>query len=362
MKSLVTKTNILNILKIALSVFVCVYILIAPITVFPLLKQNQSLVNKQIKIDYMGIIELWNIDTFEGGSKSRTNFLEKQAISFEKKYIGTFIMVYTMSEEQAKLNLANGLRPDIVSFGIGIGDELIQSLIPLKSEYNVRSDLIDGGKCNGIQYAIPYLLGGYVLVNDNEYQLKDDINTSLGFGGASNNNASLSIAVNNVKANKIFKDSENIDSFNAYDKYLDKKFDTLLGTQRDLYRILNRIDKGNMSSRSFEYVSGFSDLVQYLGICTTDVIKQDIALEFITMLLSDKVQSSISDYNMFSTTNVKLYSSGEFANMEKALSKNLKTLNVFLTKEKLNEIKQLSLNCLNGVSNSFTELKKYLVG
>ena len=34
------------------------------------------------------VLELWNVDTFEGGTASKSGFLEKVALAFEKKYKG----------------------------------------------------------------------------------------------------------------------------------------------------------------------------------------------------------------------------------------------------------------------------------
>ena len=125
------------IIKILMSIFILLYIGIAPITIFPRLKQSQGLVNKEIQIDYMGILELWNVDTFEGGSVSRTAFLQKRAMEFEKQHTGTFIMVQSMTLEQVQLNIENGNLPDMISFGIGIGDEIINHLSPIDFDINV---------------------------------------------------------------------------------------------------------------------------------------------------------------------------------------------------------------------------------
>ena len=48
--------------------------------------------------------------------------------------------------------------------------------------------------------------------------------------------------------------------------------------------------------------------------------------------------------------------------MEQALSKPLKTLSVFLTNEKIEEIKLLAEKVTNGDMESFSKLKNYLVG
>ena len=349
--------------KISLSALIVVYLFLAPVLIFPVLKQSQSSINQEIQVDYMGILEMWNIDTFEGGSKSRTLYLENCAIEVEKKSVGTFIMCTNMTVEQAVLNIQSGKLPDLVSFGIGMGEKLINYLIPLSSTYGVRDDLVEGGMCNKLQYAIPYILGGYTLISDTDYQLDETkkINGNVGVGLGDYTSPLLALAVNDIEINSQFEQNDNIDSFTAYDKFLDKKFDTLLGTQRDLYRVKNRIDKGNMMPKNYHYFSGFSDLVQYVGICSKDPVKQEIAQKFIDHLLSNNSQQKISDMNMFSVKLDNLYLGDEYEIYEKALSKPLKTLNVFLSQEKLKEIKVLSKKALSGDKLAKQELEKYLV-
>ena len=349
--------------KTTLSIFVVIYIFLAPITIFPILKQSQGSINQEIKVDYMGILEMWNIDTFEGGSKSRTTFLEKRAVEFEKKNTGTFIMCTNMTVEQAVLNIQNDKLPDLISFGIGMGEKLINYLMPLSSAYGVRDDLVEGGMCNKIQYAIPFILGGYTLISDTNYQLDGNkkIGEMLGVGLNDYTNPLLALVVNNIETDSQFEQNDDMDSFTVYDKFLDKKFDALLGTQRDLYRVKNRIDNGNMLPKNFHYFSGYSDLVQYVGICSTDPVKQEISKKFIEHLLSNNSQQKISDINMFSVKLNNLYVDNEYENMEKALSKPLKTLNVFLSQEKLKEVKTLSQKALLGDQMAKKELEKYLV-
>src|SRR5574344_2147620 len=116
-------------LKVGISTLLIIFLITAPLTLFPNLQSLQANVNKSATFEYEGILELWHIETFEGGSVSRANFLEKQAIAFEKKHKGSYIVIESMSLEQFKLNLANGKKPDILSFGIGIGDGITDSLI-----------------------------------------------------------------------------------------------------------------------------------------------------------------------------------------------------------------------------------------
>ena len=38
------------------------------------------------KSEYQGMIEIWNVDTFEAGSVSKTSILESRAKAFQMKY------------------------------------------------------------------------------------------------------------------------------------------------------------------------------------------------------------------------------------------------------------------------------------
>lgn len=359
MKNIKAKNILKYIIKILMSIFIVLYIFVAPFTIFPKLNASQGYVNKQIEIEYMGILEMWNIDTFEGGSVSRTTYLEKRAIEFEKTHTGTFIMVQSMTPEQAKLNIQNGNMPDMVSFGIGVGSDLLEILQPFSKEFNVRDDLLNSGKFNQTQYAIPFLLGGYTIINETNSQF--DNSQVLGCGLNGYNNGLIALAVNEINFQNTYENNSQLDTFDAYDKYLDKKFDCLLGTQRDMYRVVNRVEKGNMSPRSFYCLSGYTDLVQYVGITSQDATKKEISLQFIEHLLSEESQQKLASINMFSVNTSSLYQAGEFAQLEKALASPLKTLNVFLSNEKLEEIKSLSLSVIQGNSKDKNSLIKYLV-
>ena len=61
-------------LKVLLSVIIIAFIWLAPFTLLPNLLNAQAQVNRTEKYEYQGILELWHIETFEGGSISRASF------------------------------------------------------------------------------------------------------------------------------------------------------------------------------------------------------------------------------------------------------------------------------------------------
>ena len=107
-------SNILNFgLRILLIAFVVIYIIFSPLVFIPKLSTKNFLQERE-NINYK-IIELWNIDTFEGGSVSRTRFLERCAVQYEKQHKGQFFMIKNMTVSQAISNLENSM-PSYISY------------------------------------------------------------------------------------------------------------------------------------------------------------------------------------------------------------------------------------------------------
>ena len=105
------------------------------------------------------ILTLWNIDVFEGGVWSRTEFLSSVASSFAKD--GVLIMVVSHTIESAKEMIKKGSFPDMISFGVGVY---------FATEHAKKLPKIDflGGEINGECYAYPWCVGGYFLIGKNE--------------------------------------------------------------------------------------------------------------------------------------------------------------------------------------------------
>lgn len=81
---------------ICLVAFVCAVI----VFVLPALPQKPA---AKAKIDgYAGVLELWNVESFEGGCGSRQAWLTGRAAKFENKNKGLYVHVTTLSPSQAK--------------------------------------------------------------------------------------------------------------------------------------------------------------------------------------------------------------------------------------------------------------------
>ena len=109
---------------------------------------------------YGGVVELWNVETFEGGSGSRTAWLTRQAAAFEREHEGLFVHVTTLSAEQAAQKLKEGERFDVLCFS-GSGENYLPLLRPINAA--VRSNVEASGTVRGVQYALPLYCGIYAL-------------------------------------------------------------------------------------------------------------------------------------------------------------------------------------------------------
>ena len=93
-------------------------------------------INEQSKItapsEYKGIISLWQIDGFEGGSGSRKQFLLKVAREFEKKNNGVLVMVINHTFLSAKENVFWILKTYHILCLIGIAFGVVELIVALK--------------------------------------------------------------------------------------------------------------------------------------------------------------------------------------------------------------------------------------
>ena len=349
--------------KFGLTGFLIFFLCVAPFSVLPNVLKVQGDVNKGNVFEYQGILELWHVETFEGGSVSRATFLERESRTFENKHKGTYISIQTMTLEQFDLNLSAGKKPNMLSFGIGVGSNFLNDLVVLDSE-NVRQDIAFGGKFNGKQMAIPYILGGYGIITNNGQNITDFANENMVSGQTnSDKNANGKTGVgllgtinplkamqkSNIKIAQIYDDSvdKNMDSYTAYDRFIKGNFSALVGTQRDVFRCENRVQNGKMQAINFNFLGGWTDIVQYVSIFKSNQIEEEMCKKFVSGLVSNEAQKKLSNYNLFSVLkNIKLYNVGTFADFENVLNNSLEVENVFLNKEQIDFQKQEAYYCV----------------
>jgi len=307
------------------------------------------------------VLNLWHIETFEGGSASRGKYLEKQAMKFNNLYNNCYVYINTLNVNQLKDNLQNNLTADVFSFGVGAGCLLSSTLNTLPKTNKIRQDLQPYGQLNKQILAYPYLLSGYCLIShenllkesnfkDKNYYNNLTINKKeikgLSFAREESFNPVEVLKVNNIKLSGTNL-LNSATSYASYLQFISKKTVSLLGTNRDVIRCKNREENGSLNSCKYTYLSGFSDLVQYIGVNKTLTgEKQKYAIEFAKFLLEDEAQKDVKNYGLFSTINLQLYDKDYMMHFENALKQNLLSVNVFSTFQQIESNKKDSLNCV----------------
>lgn len=308
-------------MKILCMVCAILYLIYSP-KIFRNKLSSIALLNKETKTEYK-ILELWNIDTFEGGSVSRSSFLEKCAILYEKNNKGQFFIIKNLTIEQSLQLLSENHLPAMISFGTGYGKNIKELVLPLYNSYSVRNDLLNNGKIDNIQFAIPYILGGYSIIGNNQNVINQINKENIFVSNSKYIDPIKVLEINNLTQYT----QENLSSFELYEGYIKNKYDLFLGTQRDVFRCLNRSKNGDIISE-YKLLSGYSDLIQYLSILDNKNFK--LCQNFLNFIISDTCQKKLCDINMFNVLKKNFYEDEFYGNFEKLLNQNLLSKNAFI--------------------------------
>ncbi len=219
------------------------------------------------------ILTLWNVDTFEGGYGSRTDYLSRICDRLTDK--GIFVIVSSYGLESAEKKINGGVLPDIISFGVG-ADFVLANAQPL-----AKSDFV-GGEALGRTYAEPWCRGGYFLISENPVNEHID---RLIVSKGNYNNPLCALHYSPYEA----KETVVLDPLSAYVEYL-KGGAVLLGTQRDVRRL-------TVKNKPFTAVplEEFCDLYQYIAITSANAEKIPYAKSALKFIVenSDKNVSEI---------------------------------------------------------------------
>lgn len=347
---------------VCISKFFLICLLIAIMVLFPLAKvlydkHGEGFSEKFFgkTSEFQGILRLWNIDSFEGGSFPKSSFLEKTAMLFEKQNKGVLIMVQNMTEDEVVSSVKSGIYPDMVCFGTGMNkffngkfhrldDSIGLSLLP---------NFYSAGLSEGSFVASPIMAGAYSLISSNERierankdtlpslstlafalafdksRKKDTVHTfSLTFGNGTHTSPLdafsrkfvSSSVVELAESGIIDKNYVSQSPYQAYENFVLGKASMLLGTQRDVFRMENRVSAGKESGARYEPIKEFTDLVQYLGILTNSKVKFSVCEKYLSFVLQEKQQKLLANIGMFSVTGAKLYDKSPLSELEKAIN------------------------------------------
>lgn len=198
----------------------------------------------------MIVLNLWQIDSFEGGRGSRANYIQSIAETFRED---CYITVTSISAEAARENLKKGTVPDMISYGAGIYG--IESFV---RQYDCWAN------------------GGYCLLTLEEESDFSDVtveNTIIN-GGIDNLVGAAAVLCGLHKASTDRPTG-------AYVKLIQGKFKYLLGTQRDIFRL-----KSRGVAFSVKPITEYNDLYQNISITATETERVKISDLFVKYLLS----------------------------------------------------------------------------
>lgn len=373
------KVKIKKLYRVLPYLFLAAVLVFVPIFVFPrvLSKNEQSPKQK-----YAGLVSMWHIENFEGGSLNRYQYLLQQMVELEKKHKGLLVNIKTLTVTEAKNLVEQGHLPDLVSFGTGAGDIFLDYTVSYNGKLNIRQEFIISGTVGNKIKAVAYMIGGYFLlcnnnliretVIDTNAQLIDNIyeasytynkgkDVRYSVVTARADNLPLAAVLKNTSKN--CKDNSVLwaeSQFEAYNKFVLGSACMLLGTQRDLHRILNRISQNNFFEYEVQYLKGYTDLVQYLAITSKDQSRQAKAQLVIEYLTAQSAQRSLNNIGMFGVDGNKYYTSEMLKDMEAAINQPVVTPNAFVSSEQLVALNELTISATKGDNSARNEIKSNL--
>lgn len=249
------------------------------------------------------VYEWWHIESFEGGGANRQNYLNNLCIEYEKQNPNILFMVRSVSVEQLESALSQST-PHLFSFSEQVAPIILPYLKSFDREYGVQDNFLESATYNGKLMALPFIASGYC-----HFTKTNSTNTTLYTGNNNAHNATHLIQ------NQVINGGETLSSYQCYCKFVNSNDIQLLGTARDLFRIKNLESLGRFSV-SYEPVSTFTDLIQYIGMTSSN----KTILDFVDFVLSDTNQRKLANLSLFSTKHLKLYNENTYSQMESALS------------------------------------------
>lgn len=191
-------------------------------------------------------LEVWQIDTFEGGTGSRRAYLEKickkycDEINKTDKNVRISAAVKQITVSAAEDFFKNGVYPDVVSFGAGV---------QVPYEHLVKLDFSTGeaGVYGGESYAAVWAQGAYAYITRKGETSVDTVIVCE--QEYANPILAYKMSGENLPQNVI-----KLPAKEAIYEFYRRKNCAMIGTQRDVYRLENKIE---IDVKSLE---GYNDL------------------------------------------------------------------------------------------------------
>lgn len=248
-----------------------------------------------------GIITLWHVDTFEGGTGSRRRFLFNVAAGFEKRYKNVLIMVSNYTPDGITEALKSGLKPDMISYGVGVD---VNNLQTISTDDNLKYSAVGKTK-----YGACWCRGCYVLMVKEGYD-NTEVLPEIIVSQGKYTQPLTAFALSGYTAEKI----KTVNPSDAFSEFINGKTPYFVGTQRDVVRLSYK----NVAVRVYPLL-GYNDLYQYVSVVTENDGKRYYCNKYIEYLLSDAVQKKLVSLNMFSQISRADYTDGIMTEMQNAV-------------------------------------------
>lgn len=291
------------------------------------------------KSEYNGVLEVWNIDSFESGIKPKTSYIERCAERFQKKNKGVYVIIRNLTEGECLNLFSSGVYPDILSCSYGLSDKITEHICAYEnSNISIGTKFLQAGTASdGKLYGLAWSVGYYCLISTKAKLEKiDNIEdgsklNEIAFqsayeykiGKKTKNSSSITYGTGKYLMPKEALDAYNIarsihtqedlnselifkSQYSAYGAFLNNEATILLGTHRDIYRMMLREESGKISDVKYLPLMNWTDLVQYAFITNkTTGLRKQYAEKFALSLVEEENQKLIESIGMFPVIKVE---------------------------------------------------------
>ncbi|MEL7610326.1 MAG: hypothetical protein AAGU74_12615 [Bacillota bacterium] len=291
---------------------VLAFVLLAPIFLQKALPRNQYTEWMQPSPEpYSGIVRVWHIVGFKPYKGSFGNYLAQWSRKIEKKHVGIYFEVLSMTAEEAAGRLSRGESPDIYSFPAGYTDS--EGLLELDLETpRYVGNLNDVGRDKGL-YAVPYAVSGYCLLANSQIlqernQVLPAAVDSEWLSGAQQSmtfeRGKKRVKISGLAGDAVMAAYWGLDAPVApYEDFLNKRAALAIADARAAGDLQRSLENNKGFTYEIRILDGFTTLVQLLGINkSTEPQKVPYALEFIQLMLSEEAQATLADIGAFPAT------------------------------------------------------------
>lgn len=294
------------------------------------------------------VLEIWNIDNTPGGKNSRSGFLRSVAITYNKSIKNVFFIVKDMTENAAIEGIKQNQSPDLISFGTGFGEKIIDYLKEYNGKVEVADKFIEAGEIKGKYYAVPWCFGGYFLTGNKKEFYSYKIKYLSPF-------TALYYSKEYVDLDTFYLEESKKAIDEAYSQFLSSS-GKFIATNREISKILTKVSNNKMEMPEILPLCGYVDNVVAISI-TKSCKNEKYSQLFIELLTSNNIQKRLIEINMFSTCGYELYTIEPFKSYEQKEIK--RVTHLFTPQESLDKKDSLALTAIKGDKSSQDFLDRF---